>query len=454
VSLPALAGFSSIGDLYIPFALCGILDVLLVWILCKRWFDIRTASYASLWLTVSAAHVNFSRSALPPTPAIAFMLMGLLVISPKLNQDMAPSRRRLLICGSCFAVATAFHPAYLVFLVVPCMFLSITYWAERGRTSFLRKLFTDSAFVIVPTPILVLVHDAPSAMAHLLRGNFEKSDLLYLAGLWRLFQSPTIYSGVHEGFLFFPKYILFAEGAAGLVVTIGALAGVLLLWKRTEGQNHIYLVLGWLVVPYCWFSAWPSLNSYGRLYAPLLPALACLVGLGVPRIASAIQRLIPLPLAVVHSAFVILLSGVGFAATRPLVSTPGREPAVANYMREKEIKEVMAFVRTDEHVLAPVKVDLVFQPSEIERIRCWGVTNLILLSPGSMYLILRHREYLFGGLNLEPVFSYPNPYRIPVRLMEGNTPEERRWVLTQDRFARLGLFRVGPSAKGCQSTAN
>src|SRR5215831_15781056 len=38
-AIPAALGFQRIGDLYIPFTLCGITTTLLIWFLGNKWFD-------------------------------------------------------------------------------------------------------------------------------------------------------------------------------------------------------------------------------------------------------------------------------------------------------------------------------------------------------------------------------------------------------------------------------
>jgi len=445
--VPATLGFSSIGDLYVPFALCGVLTVLAVWILCRRWFDVATAAYAALWLAVNAAHVNYSRSALPPTPAMTLMVIGLLVLSER-DDTSALSRRRLFVTGWYFAFAAALHPAYLVYTLAPVLWVVRIVLRQRLKVALVvGSLIRSTGLLIAPTAILLALYDTPRAIAELLRGHFEAPALLYLDELWRLFNSPTVY-GTHEGFLFWPRYLLASEGVVGFGIIVIALLGGLALHKTDSERDRIAFLLIWLVAPLVVFSGWPNLNSYGRLYAPLLPALACLVGLGTSRILSAISRHVRSTAAIAYALVAVLLASTGLLASSPMIAFPGREPAVGRYMRQNSLTQTMAFFRTDVRALTGIGVHLVSEPGDVNRIRCQRETDLFLLSPAAFSYVLLHENYLFQDLKLEPVFTYPNPYSVPGRLMEGEVgiPRDfRRAVLTEARFAKLGLFRIGRS---------
>jgi hypothetical protein len=80
VAIPASLGLTSLGYLYIPFGIFGVISIVLTWVFCVRSFDSTSAGFAALWLACNAMHVNYSRSALPPTPGMTFVLAGNLVI--------------------------------------------------------------------------------------------------------------------------------------------------------------------------------------------------------------------------------------------------------------------------------------------------------------------------------------------------------------------------------------
>jgi hypothetical protein len=450
VSIPAALGFTSIGDLFIPFALFGIIDVFLVWMLCKKWFDPVTAAYAALWMSVSLTHVNYSRSALPPTPAMAFMALGLVLMFRSGPSWKDLSWRRMFAAGWCLALSVAFHPAYLVYLAAPLAVLATSRLIQRvTAVQFLREFALYGALLLMPTCALIILYDAPSTVTNLLHGQFERSDLLYLSGMRTLSGSSTIYSGVQEGFIFWPQYVLNAEGLLGFVLIGIAIAGGFLLRRNSEDVNPIWFILPWLIAPYLILSLWPNLTSLGRLYAPLTLVLACLVGLGLSRITLAISRSPVRSVSILsHAIFVLLVLATGVSASRTILMFPGGEPALGQQMRQDGIKQAMGFVRTDTTALSDTDILLVYQPADIEQIRCTRNVDLLVLSPASYDLVLRHQQYLFGDLQLEPVIPFPNPYRVPARLMEGQTPRERKMTLTEPQYASLGLFRIRKSG-GC-----
>ena len=445
VALPSLFGLTTIGELYFVFALCGVLNIFLVWLLCKNSFDMVCATFAALWLSLSAAHVSFSRSALPATPAMTVILLGLIVMFKKQFEIGIISKPHLLLMGACFAIAMAFHPAYVVYILVPLIFvIGNVARTVSGFAEYCRELMVRCILLGAPSAILIIGYDAPYAIARLSGGQFEPADLVYLKGLYRLFTSPTIYSSdLHEGFLFLPKYVLAAEGALGFgILCFAMLTFAVRLASRERERTQLHLSLFvWIVVPYLVFALWPQLNSYGRLYAPTLPALAVLVGIGLSSIGNEISRFIPVAWGYVFVGFI--LAGSGIYAAVPLLTTSGKEPELRGYLERNKVKEVIAFYRTDARALGHLKIHMVFDRGDVNRVLCERKTTMFLLSPAPMHLILRHSRFLFDELQLRPVFTYTNPYRIPLRLMEGYPSKDRKRVLKDPEFAELGLFTIG-----------
>ncbi len=450
-AIPAFLGFTAIGYLYIPFALCSVGTVLLIWILCRRWFDESVAIVAALWFATSAAAVNYARSALPPTPGTMLLLLGLFVLFPRSSSGFGSmaTRRRAWGAGICFALATAFHPAYAIYLIVPCLLLLMGQVPRLSTSRLLGDMIQRYAAVILPTPMMIVVYDSPGAILHMLRGGAVISELVYINGLLSLVRSPYVYAGQHEGFAFWIRYLAAAEGKFGLALI--SFAFVLTVWavaKARHNRDPGGWLLVWLFTPWLVLAAWPSVTSLGRLYAPILPAVACIVGYGFVRgpLISKLRRQLLRDLA--FAAFLLAVATVGLRASWGIITTPGRDPAVAKRMKATGLKSVIAFVRTDSRSLLGIDTISVYGPADIERELCLGSAQFILLSPPSFYLVLRHQDYLFDSLRIEPAITYPNPYRVPARLMEGTTPQERRAVMKSNRFTELGLFRL-PAALAC-----
>jgi hypothetical protein len=104
---------------------------------------------------------------------------------------------------------------------------------------------------------------------------------------------------------------------------------------------------------------------------------------------------------------------------------------------------VIAFTRTDVQAYPGVSIISVYDLSELRAAVCGG-TNYLVLAPAALYLMLRHDTQLFLQYTLTPIQTYPNPYRVPIRLFEVQTPAERALVLTADRYRNLGLYRIAP----------
>lgn len=442
MAVSSLAVSPAFGLLCVPFALAGVLNVFLVWVICHRCFGAAIAHWAALWLAVNAAHVNFSRSVLPPTPAITFILLGALLLCPKRGSALSPGGRRLLAIGICFALATAFHPAYLIFLVVPGLAVVVHLWQRRSRHSpFPRKAMTSSALLVMPVAAMIVIPDAIIAGNGLLDGTFERSDLRYLTELKRLFTEPSI-RGNQEGLSFLPRFLYAAHGMLGSGLALAFVAGGLSSRTFRENPWPAIIMVIWVSVPWGILSGWPNLNSYGRLYAPLLPGVACLAGVGAHAAVSAIagrSAVIYRRCATAITAFLVLLAGLPVALA--IVDTPGRDPAVASNLRDNHIESLIALERTDFRAFPGMKFCKAFSPTEIERCRCGAETDLLELSPSAFYLVVRHQEAL-RALQLEPVFAYSNPYRLELRAMEGFTASERDEIVRTPLLRQLGLFRI------------
>jgi len=440
-AIPIVFGFQNIGDLYILFALCGIVTILLIWLLGKKWFDTTTAFFSALWFAVSAASVGYSRSALPVSPSTLLMVLGLFIFPYSIDEHL--NFRRIAATGLCFALAFTFHPAYIFYLSVPIFLIFIAHLRNWKGKSLL-KFFVQILTLVSPTILMVILYDAPRVIAGVIRGQFTSKDMAYINGLLTLSVNPAIYSGVHEGILFWLEYVKNSEGILGFIIILIALVSYA-AFSRTEYTLNLVI---WMSLPWMAFVMWNNVNSYGRLYAPLLPVIALMVGHGiscmVDRFSNTLTRKAFLLL------FTVLIIGTGIVSTVHFLKTEGKEPSLGKYLNENNIRSVIGFQRTDIRALPGTQVFSVYTPSDIQRVLCENKIKYIVFSPASFYLIIRHREYLFSRLDLEPVFTYPNPYRAPARLMEGQTPAERKLVLEQDEFAQLGLFKIKNSTDICQ----
>ncbi len=360
-AIPAALGFLRIGDLYIPFALCAITTILLIWLLGNKWFDAITAFFSALWFATSAASVGYSRSALPVGPATALMVLGLFVLTNSAGEKRNPWR--IVATGGCFAVAFAFHPAYLAYLSVPVFLLFMPHLktlAPRhesspvAQRSFLR-LFFECFCLVLPTILIVILYDAPQVLTNGVHGRFAIADMSYVSGLRTLFDSPTIYSGVHEGVLFWPEYLKSAEGTLGFVVILIAIVS----FAKFSRSAASVVLAAWMLLPWMAFALWPNLNSYGRLYAPVLPAVALMVGRGV---SCSLMRLPVRVRTALLPLFSVLIIGTGLAATTPFLRTEGKEPSLGRYMDANKFQSIIGFVRTDVRSLKGTRVVSVFTP--------------------------------------------------------------------------------------------
>jgi hypothetical protein len=440
-AIPAALGFDRLGDLYLPFALLATATIPLVGLLGLRLVDAPSGAFAAIWLAASAGHVNFSRSAMPPTPAAFFMVLGLLVLC--WNGD-SPSRRRLRIvaCGVAFGLATMFHPAYVSYLVLPAIALLIDAWRHRA-TRPLTAVALDLVVLALPTPLLVLAYDLPGIVPDLARGAFRLGELLYARGWWTLLHTPDVY-GRPEGPGFFPSYLVAAEGAVRASLTLVAILalGVMSVRGHARGRTYATLLL-WLVVPWIAWSFGGQVKAHGRIYAPLFPVLALIVGAAAGVVYEQLRERRGTMARVAYGGVAAAGLVFGTLASVPLIQLPGRDYLAGNALRRVTPSRAIAWVHADTIALASDSMVVTYRVDEARDAVCRQGVRYIVLSPSSIHLAIEHRRFLFDELALRPVATYANPYKLRVRLMEDTDPDQRDSILHDPDFDQLGLYQVG-----------
>jgi hypothetical protein len=430
MALPAALGGSSPGVLYIPIALLGGLTLPLVGVLATRLGGHLAGFIAALWLATSAAHIGYSRSALTVVPGILAFVVGLLACTDNAG-SLTTSTGRWVWAGLSWAVMFTLHPAYVIYLSIPLTLLLLgTLWRSWPP----RRSVPWAVAALVPTLLLPVLYDAPSAARALLAGGLARGDFLYLSSIGALGTGPTI-RGSNEGLAFFPTFLLSAEGAVVGGLLLVALAGFTL--KAPIRGRPPVLIIAWLAVPLLLWSLAPDFNSYGRLFGPLLPAVAILLGLGLARLTD-----LRFGSGVIGAAtLLIVLNGVARASH--FRSSEGFETRLAAHLSPEELATTTALVRTDTRTIPLADAEgLLYEPTAVTQAICKRGRTYLLLSPASFYLVVRHWNYFTDSLDLRPVRVYPNPYKIRFRLMDGYSPLERARVMKSTDFDELGLFTV------------
>ena len=412
------------------------------------------AWFSGLWMATSAAAVNYSRSALPPAPAMVLMLLGLMALGLR-RSDSLPSLWRALLCGLLFAGAVLFHPGYVLYLSIPCTF--VLFWPEsRDASASIRweRRLVLVVVIMMSTPLLMLAYDAPNVAFHFAQGRLSFSDFVYVKGFKQLLGSPTVYGG-HEGLLFWPRYLLAAEGRVGAVALLLFVAAAAVPRRDVEAVIATRRLFLWALVPWLLWTAWLSVNSYGRLFAPLLLPLAGLVGLGASRARGMLERL-GVHRVIAHVGLACVVAIPGMIASTAIILTPGPEPAlarwaVANGYSAYGALSAIAFERSDRIALTPIQLVPAYVPDDLRRAFCSGRSQYLVLSPGALYLSLRHYDFLAHQVRLSAVRTAPSPFRVPLRLFEGQSPSERTQVSNDPFFAELGLYRVESVYPPCMS---
>lgn len=449
-AIPASLGARRAGQLFLPVALCGVAVVALTMLLLRGWLGGEAALLGGAWLALSGAAVNYSRSGLPPMPGMLAMVLGLYLLIPRPADR--PTVRGTLGCGIAFAVAVMFHPAYLLYLGVPIALLLAAHRRQSDHTTaFGRGTAARLALLIAPTPALIALYDLPALLVGLRHGTPSAASVPYLSGLLRLSHSPTVY-GLHEGVTFWPRSLIAAEGALGAVILAAFVLAALARGDTDAEGSRDYLLI-WLVVPWlCWLG-WLNVNSFGRLYAPMLVPLAGLAGLGAERV----RRLLTCYAGAAGPAAAGTVAAVaipGLLASARIIGAPGPTPQLAAFVThtlaaDRRPPAVIAFERTDRAMLASVPLITAYEPEDVREAFCSGRSSLLALTAGSYYLALRHHDFLARGIRLAPLLVQPNPYAIPARLYDGQTPAERALVRSSATARRLGLFRIKAVIPGC-----
>jgi hypothetical protein len=454
---PAALGARRIGVLYVPFAILGVLAVLLTAVLTQRMFNERAGIFAGLYLAVSAAAVNYSRSALPPMPAIVLMLLGLIALNLRPGCPGFPSAKRVLLCGTAFAGAILFHPAYLLYLSVPAALIAVWPNDEPILRSWATRLRIETLLAL-PIPVVLVAYDVPNVLFHAIRGGVSSQDFVYLQGLRKLLHNPAVY-GSHEGVLFWPRYLVASNGLIGSVLLLAFIAIGLLMKRRAKPPSLQRLII-WMVVPWILWAAWMSVNSYARLYAPLLVPLAALIGVGAAGVSEWADVHFSRHVALAWGAAICLaLSLPSALMSLTLIRNPGPEPMIAAWaasphLRNEEVPSVViGFERSDARALQPIRLIAVFTPQDLRNAYCSRDARYLILSPAALYLAIRHYRFLSQNIALDPIRTFKSPFRaVPLRLFEGQSPQDRQLVLRQRFFSQLGVYRINAVQPECADT--
>jgi hypothetical protein len=318
----------------------GILALPVNWFLCRRTFDLQTASISTLLLSVLPVNIAYSRFGWEPSQTLLFSL-PVLYCSLLAARETNLSRR--WICLSVFSVMAAFlvHPMNAVLLVFPLTMIVVR-WPHRVWDAFLLRQRLYAAFFWLPLicgvgALLFWKGSFLETRLHNFRGIKEIGP--FLLGSAQLFSGTSTYryipGSVNEG-------IQFCDLAVGLLIGAG-IVSVIWRWRKNAcAAGEIGLLLGLAVgVPGFWLILGPAgVSPENARYALWMIAPCTLL---VARSASAFMEQKPSGGMFVKSGVLILSALLLFGfwtryfafflttggAADPTFRTGPREPKLA-----------------------------------------------------------------------------------------------------------------------------
>jgi len=233
------------------FALFGILTVLAVYLIGRRFYNRYVGLLAALLLAVAPAHAVLQAHAVnADAPMIFFLVLSLAFCSLALETGKG---RDHALAGLFVGLATSIKYNGLVAAIL----LVATYIMTRRRSNALRNLMIGLASVgvgfLLGTPFAMLTpqkffREATYELQHYSRGHVGSEG---------------------SSWLFYARYLL--HDAGELMVGLG-IVGIILAFYRREKQE--VLLAAFPMVYYLWISLFKV--HFGRIAAPLVPFLALL----------------------------------------------------------------------------------------------------------------------------------------------------------------------------------
>jgi len=233
------------------YALFGILTVLEVYLIGRRFHNRCVGLLAALFLAVAPAHAVLQSHAVnTDAPMIFFLMLSLAFCGLALETGKG---RDYALAGFFTGLATSVKYNGLVVVIL----ILVTYILTRRSAKALRNEVAALASVgmgfLLGTPFAIL------------------SPQEFLSGLMGVWQH---YSGGHPGYegsswLFYARYLLHDGGE--LMLALG-ITGIVLAFHRREKRE--ILLAAFLIVYYLWISLFNV--HFDRIAAPLVPFLALL----------------------------------------------------------------------------------------------------------------------------------------------------------------------------------
>lgn len=293
----------------LPFAVMGVLDILLLFFITKLLFRKDSIALASSFvLAVSPWHLQFSRISYDGAAALFFFLCGIYLFL-KFKE-----KGSILFSLPFFLLGFYSYHATKIFLLALIPLLLISFWSDlRSRKKELLLFLTSIAtiflsFILVVntqgvTRQQVLLYNDTASLTKIVDNEREYSSAPNV--LKPIFSNKitTVYRALKENYLhaFSPEY-LFVKGEEGYSKFIygTGLQGVLYLvelplllfgiWNILQKRNPArgFILAGLLLSPVP--AAITVDQSYGMRTIMMLPFLAILIGIGIESVFFNLKR--------------------------------------------------------------------------------------------------------------------------------------------------------------------
>ncbi len=219
--------FSDILGRYLSVAI-GLGTVYLTYQIGKTLYGRLPGALAAAFLALMPYHVIVSRQVLLDGPMTFFTALTLFMLA-----RFGKTQRGIWLyaAGGAMGLAVITKETSIVILGGIFAFLAL---APEVRTR-LKDLFGSI--------VLMVLVIAPFPLTLLLAGG-SSTGRNYL--IWQLFRRPN-----HD----WPFYLTIVPPSIGILVIVGALVGIILLWRKRSWREK--LLLSWIIVPFAFFQLWP-----------------------------------------------------------------------------------------------------------------------------------------------------------------------------------------------------
>jgi len=415
-------------------AVSGALTIVVVFCIGKMLYDDLTGLTAAAFLAVSNYHVTFSRSGLPGTTSVFFVMLGFLFYLQSTRQARL-ANRWLFLAG--FNIGYAFTCHYNLFyvplvfgvfeLVHCCKARALSSSKDRERAVKVRRLFLFSLSMLCP----LLFFEAIYRPAKMLIYALGMGDILaqtafgqffsYFEQIWHQI-GPVAQSGaVARDLLFYPRLVVYFDGYLVLLLFLIGLVVSLRNHRESSPGEQIALSLFFVAVLF-WTLVSPL--QFGRAFLLVTPLLALFSARGAVWLAGR-KRALALGLAV-------LVMGYGMYHALPtLHMRSGYREAIAYMQAHQGVK----------HISSVVTVSRTY-------VGVWNAQHLVplaeaqeLYDQGFRYLLLDQDRYISRGElveragSLEPVFE--TAHSTDAFLYEDFTDEIRDRIRREPKVLRV-----------------